>query len=76
MMAAAALPFLMGSSCSSTCVNCDILPWGPSLSPPILPEYCRTVMVNAPCPAGHQDMLEAQVLPKAGLGRRGWGSGG
>lgn len=43
--------FSMNSSCSSSWVNHDVLPQGSSLSPPILPECCCTVMVNALHPA-------------------------
>ena len=45
----------------------------PVCYPPILPECCHTFMVSTLCPTALVsllDMLEARVLPKAGLGRR------
>lgn len=62
----------MDISCSSTCVNCDIPPQGPSLSLPKIYQgatepwstHCAQTAGLSP---GHQNIPETQALPKAGL---------
>lgn len=62
---------------SSVCANCDILPWGPSLSPPNLSECYCTVMANILCPASWFITWPSEYTRRSGpaqsrTGRRGW----
>lgn len=81
MVATAALPFLwtaLAHLVVSTVTSChEDLVYHPQFyqSAAILSWSTHCAQL-AGLSTGHQDMLEAQVLSKAGLKRRDWGSGG